>query len=256
MSSSVLKLFEKSSASVLSYYMASEEEDEPDHFKLGRAVHMASLEPKLFAECVILEQEFKGTGSRKERADWKAAQPATALILKPKEYMHIKGMIQSILDYPDAASLLSHGSPEISGYYRDAETGVKCKIRPDLWNEQKGILLDVKSCVDCSPRAFSRKIYEYKYHLSMAMYSEGIYQITGKRPTVCVFLAVEKKPPYERAVYICSEKMLQKGYEEYSSSMQKLKYCLDTKLWPCRQNEWEELDLPEFVYKKELEIYE
>ena len=256
-SSSVLKRFEKSAASVLCYYMTRDHEDEAEHFRLGRAIHCASLEPKKFIEVVVKQPEFSGTGSRKEKADWIAAQAKTAMILKEKEFLQVEGMVNSILEYPDAVSFMNRGVPEISGYYRDPITGIKCKLRPDLWDEELGILLDVKSCVDCSPYAFSKKIKDYGYHLSMAMYSEGIYQITGKRPKDCIFLAVEKKPPYECAIYFCKPEMLQKGYEEYNFAMQKLKFCLETKTWPRRQSEGEEIDLPQYVYKKEeLEIYE
>ena len=256
-SSTVLKLFDKSAASVLCYYMTRDEgEDEPEHFRLGRAIHVASLEPKKFIEFVVQQPEFKGTGSRREKAEWTAAQKKESIILSQKEFLQIEGMVNSVLQYPDAVALMNHGVPEISGYYRDKETGIKCKIRPDLWDEKNEVLLDVKSCVDCSPYAFSKRIYEYKYHLSMAMYAEGIYQITGKRPETWVFLAIEKKPPYECAIYICKEKMMKKGYEDYNFSMQKLKLCLETNQWPRRQDGMEELDLPEYVYKKELDIYE
>ncbi len=267
-SSSVLKLFHKSAASVYCYYMTtSQPDDEPEHFRLGRAIHTASLEPKEFAKFYVKEPIFTGftkdgresenSGAAKEkRKKWRASLAKECMVLSEKEYLQVEGMINAILDYPDAVLLMNNGIPEISGYYRDTATGIKCKIRPDLWSQETGILLDVKSCVDSSPWAFQKSVFQYKYHLSMAMYSEGIYQITGKKPEMCVFVAIEKKPPYEIGIYICAEKMLEKGYEEYNFAMKKLKHCLETNTWPRRQNGMEDLDLPEFAYKKEELIYE
>jgi len=254
--SSILKLFDISPAAVEAHYLTHETiEDEPEaeHFTLGRAIHAAALEPKRFVKIMTVAPEFKGEGSRKAKKEWMDAQPKGAMILKPKQHLQLTGMINSILNYPDAVKLLNNGCPEITGYYRDPDTGIKGKIRPDLWNEELGILLDIKSCVDSSPRVFSRKIFEYGYHLSMAMYSTGIQQITGNKPNYCIFLAIEKKPPYERALYVCTEMMLQKGFEEYKYRMEKFKYCLENKSWPYRQSGMDYLDLPEYAYRKEFE---
>ncbi len=260
--SSTLKLFYTSAAAVYSHYLIqapidNEEPDddlsEPVHFRLGRALHAASLETKRFMEHVIQVPDFKGEGSRAAKKKWIGSQKPGAIILKAKEYIQVEGMVNSILACPDAVLALRSGIPEYSGYYRDPETGIACRIKPDLWNEELGILLDVKTCRDSSPDAFSKQIKKHMYHLSMSMYADGIAQITGKRPNQCILLAVESKPPYECAVYICIDRMLQEGHEAYQFAMQKLRICLETGHWPARQSGMAYIDLPEWHYnKKEL----
>ena len=58
-----------------------------------------------------------------------------------------------------------------------------------------GAIWDLKTCQDASPDAFSKIVANYKYHLQAAVYS----LLTGRDDFQ--WLAVEKAPPYNSAVY-------------------------------------------------------
>ena len=276
--SSTLKLSFKSDAAVYAHYLVQEptqeeieeegEEDElpttktPDHLKLGSALHAAALEPVRFYETLIQEPKFSGKGMKARKAEWLASQPANATILKPKLYLQTEGMVNSFLARTEIKNLLMMGIPEMSGYYRHPDTGIKCKVRPDLWDEGNGILVDIKTTRNSSdPQEFWKDCKKYRYDLSMAMYADGIAHITGSRPAHCFFLVIEKTPPYECSLLRMTERMLQRGHEEYIFAMQKLEFCLKTGIWKSRQaalaTVWEDFDYPDFMYKKkENEIYE
>lgn len=267
--SSILKLMDVSPATVLTHYMTHDrEEKEPDHFRIGRAVHMAILEPRKFARNYIRMPEFTGrtkdgrestrsAEAIKAKKEWLEDLHPQALCLPEKQHLQLEGMINSVMGCSDAVALLKAGVSEQSGYYRHPTTGIKCKVRPDLWNPDAKVLIDVKSAEDSSLRVFSKKIHEYKYHLSMAMYADGLYRINGIKPEMSVFIVIEKLPPYQTAVYYCSDVMIQLGHEEYEHSMIKLKHCITTNHWPQRQaHGMEQIDLPAWVYKKGMEVYE
>lgn len=248
-SSSALKLFSKSPAAVQSYFLDQDDDDDAEHFKIGRALHAAVLEPAKFTEKLIRMPEFKGKGSRIEKAAFLGRQKPDAIILNDKSYLQIEGMINSILRHPSGGILnLNDCVAENSIYFRDPDTGIKCKVRPDLWSEKYSLLLDVKTCRDGGARAFSRTINELNYHLSMAMYAYGINLLTGKKPEMCLFIVVEKLPPYEAAFYYCTDRMLEKGYEKYKEAMKSLEKCLKDQKWPQRQLTHEPIDLPAWVY--------
>lgn len=263
----------ESPKTVLAHYETHEPTDvldalaEPQHFRLGRAAHLALLEPHVFAKTFLKEPAFTGltkdgrvsdksAEARESRLAWYKSLPPEALVLSEKLYLKLEGMVNSILNCPDACALLKQGIPELTGYYRHPSTGVLCKIRPDLWNEQVRVLIDIKTTENSSREAFSKSLYKYKYPLSMAMYADGIFQISGIQPETHVFVVVETKPPYLCAVYYLKESAFQLGYEEYQHSMIKLGHCITTGQWPQRQAYgMEEIDCPPYAYKKEV-IYE
>lgn len=201
-------------------------------FRIGRAVHMAILEPEVFQKNYVISPEFKGTGSVKLKADWRMSLPDSALILKEEEYEDLLGMINSVSKHGDACNILKNGKAEISGYFRDPITGIKCRIRPDFWHREMGAIMDVKTTISVKIEDFSKAIWNYRYDFQTAMYSHGIKQLEGMGVGYPLFLAIEKKPPYEVAVYCADDALLQNGYFDYQDAMGKLKTCISDNFWP------------------------
>ena len=75
-------------------------------------------------------------------------------------------------------------------------TGLQCKCRPDWISADGGILVDLKTTEDASPREFQRSIAKWRYHVQAGWYMAGIEAAYGTRPSGFIFIAVEKKPPF------------------------------------------------------------
>ncbi len=207
--------------------------EESAAFRIGHAAHMAILEPEKFEKCIVIQPEFSGTGSVKARQLWKHALSPGALTLKPEEYETVVRMVEGVWRHRAAKNILRNGQVEVSGYYRDELTGIKCRIRPDfLRMGNKVALLDVKTTVDISKASFSRSCASYNYGFQMAQYIEGIRLITGKNVDYPLFLAIEKKAPYECALYQADEEMLAIGLKDYRRALDLLKRSIDKNFWP------------------------
>lgn len=226
--------------------------EETDALRFGSAVHLAILEPELFQQKYVIMPQFSGTGSVKAKADWRLTLAAGSVILKEDEYNDLQEMINSVLRHTDACNILKNGKAEMSGYFYDPDTGIKCRIRPDFFVEGHMALMDVKTTQDVEASAFSRSIWTYRYDFQAAFYAEGIRLITGKPVQYPLFLAIEKKAPFECALYLADEGMMAKGLMDYRLAMTKLKECLQSQSWTGYQSKIQPIALPRWALNESL----
>lgn len=223
------------------------EPEETNALRFGHAVHLAILEPKLFEKLYVIMPRFAGTGSVKAKADWRLTLDAGAVILKEDEYNDLLEMINSVQRHQDACNILKNGKAEMSGYFADPDTGIKCRIRPDFFHEGLMALLDVKTTQDIEMSSFSKTIWKYRYDFQAAFYCEGIRLITGKNVQYPLFLALEKNPPFEVAVYMADEGMMAKGLMDYRFALNKLKECIEVSSWTGYQSKIQPISLPRWA---------
>ena len=259
-SSTGLKKILKSPASFYQYHVLGETEEPTDAMKFGSAFHMYLLEPAEFKRNYLRVPRFVGktkegkdsencAESRAMKEAWYKALPSTAVAMTDEEMDKLEGMLKALKRHKEAVNILKHGIPEVSGYYVDPETGILCKIRPDFYHVSVKLraLLDLKTAADCTKRRFQSVIYDRKYHLSLAMYCEGIKIITGEDVQYPVLLAIEKLAPYEIAGYVADKEMMAKGSEDYHHCLRTLKHCMTTNLWPGYQSKFEDIGLPSWA---------
>ncbi len=221
-----------------------------DAMKFGSLVHQAILEPNLFNKNYVVAPDFgdqRTKANREAKIEWMAGLSPSVTVCSEEELDHLKGMMDSLVRHDDAYALLKHGRSEISGYYRDPETGVKCRFRPDFLPDGLSALVDVKTTRDCTLDAFSRAIWNFRYDFQIAMYCEGVKQITGRRPEDAIFIAIEKTPPYEIAVYVADDALLERGMSDYRKCLRRLAECLKSSDWKGYQSGLRTIGLPSWA---------
>lgn len=237
-----------------------EEEEEKDHFRFGRAAHMAILEPKKFEEVYIVEPVHEGLtqdgkmstqskAAKEAKQKWRDALPPGSMVITELEMVTLTGMIESLMAHPQASQMFMDGRPEVTGLWTHEETGIRCRIRPDYLTDKDGNLyiLDLKTTRDMSKGLFSNDIARLRYHLSLAFYYDGIKKITGRQPAAAAFVVSEKTPPYSCGVYWAPDDMLDQGRQWYGYALKVLKRCMDTGEWPGPQGEGELINLPRWT---------
>lgn len=250
-SSSNLKIIvEKSPKAFLMGHNGLLRRGESTAFRIGSALHMAILEPELFKKSFVIQPKFSGTGMMAAKADWRLGIKHDAVILKQEEYDDLQEMINSVLSHQDACNILKDGKTEQSGYFRDVDTGIKCRIRPDFLHFGHMALLDVKTTTDVRASEFMKSIWNYRYDFQMAMYVEGIQLITGKPVQYPLMLAIEKKPPFECAMYLCDEAMMTKGLQDFKLATSRLKECIDNAMFESYQRKIQPISLPHWALKE------
>lgn len=188
--------------------------DEPTAaMRLGSAAHCAVLEPERFAS------EYVNVGDvNYATKDGKAARDAVLAAgknpIKQDEYDAADAISAAVRSNRAAFNILNvPGVRESALLWTDADTGVKCKGRVDLFAPGL-VLADLKTTANAGPEAFSDSIYRYGYHRQLAMYRDGYKAITGEDLEPAI-IAVENDAPYCCAVYRLDDQAMELGRREY-----------------------------------------
>ena len=209
--------------------------------RLGTGMHAALLEPGVFAGGYVV---FAGYRKGKEYDTFVEANGGK-VILNEVEHKSIVGMRDAVLAYDeiDLGRAIKIGTSELSIYWTDGETGVKCRIRPDSFSQYGA--LDLKSTDDARPEAFARQAARLGYDIQAAMYSEGLRRFFGELPFY--FVAVEESAPHGVWVHKASVTFLAAGTRKFRAGLRLFKHCQETGQWPCYRGSFTELDLPRWA---------
>lgn len=216
-------------------------------FDFGEACHFAILQPELFEAKV-----FRGPEDRRGNK-WKDAEEFCKgegkLLLTAPDYEGVMTIRDAVHANVWINSIITGGKPmiEASGYWIDPTTGQLCRCRPDLYREDLGILLDVKSTVSAHPDAFARSVINYGYHSQEAFYSDG-WRTLGKKVDGFVFLAWEKKSPYAYAVYELPPSIVEEGRAIMRNALHAHAACQNANHWPAYGDGVTELSFKRWAY--------
>ena len=111
-------------------------------------------------------------------------------------------MLQSCARDSVIQKLLKNTEYQNSYFWTDEKTGVNLKTRPDLVKVEKGVVIDVKTTRDASPKGFSQQAANLEYPIQAAIQMRGLIE-TGQHPKIEAYywLAVEKEAPYNAQIY-------------------------------------------------------
>ena len=238
-----------------------DEEDEADHFKVGKMVHMAILENKRFKETYITMPEFvaptqdgkmsaQSKGAKEKRAAWLADLPPGAKVCTTDQLDMITGIAEAIMRHPQGPKLLKDCKPEIAGYYRDPETGLRCRIKADLIKIDGSALTDMKTAKSSDEVFFGSQAFNHRYDIQLFMYREGARIINGKTPDLLTSLVIEKKRPFEPAIFFWTPEDLIQAEVDYRAGLRKIRNCIEENKWPFRQENISRIRTPQwFIHR-------
>lgn len=224
--------------------------------RIGSLFHGLVLEPERvrIAVAPVCDKRTKDG-----KATWEAfcLENAGAEIVTAEEGEMLTGMVASVRAHPAASKLLSGpGIAEGSAYWVDEQSGELCRCRPDFYRSDLGIIVDLKSTEDASPKEFARSIANYRYHMQSAYYQDGVEASTGDYIKGFVFVACEKKSPYAVAVYQLDMQGVEAGRIEYKRLLLDLADCKASGKWPAYSDRIETISLPAWAAKEIFNEYE
>lgn len=206
-----------------------------DAMTLGSAVDCLVFNPELFNERFAVAEQCGALTQKKERCSkrgvirldvygddpstkWHCSQHSnftdyiydTSIeVLSEDQSTTAYTMAKAVLNHEGASVLLnSCDSFQISLVWR--ENNLLCKGRLDGLSSELKTIIDLKTCADASPEAFSRKIADFSYHRQAAMYLRGA-TYHGIDVKNYVIIAVESEPPFAVALYTLTERSVQPG---------------------------------------------
>lgn len=216
---------------------------------LGRAIHLAVLEPARFETEVAV---FDGLVRRGKAWDEFQELNADRTILKPSEVEQCLSVRDAVRNSPVASPYLTGGVAEQTVTWTDPATGIACKARPDYLCADGKTFVDLKSARDIDERSFGSAAARYGYANQLAWYREGQYR-SGLGERTPVLIAVEHEPPYDVGVFTVDEDLLYTALAECQELLRRVALCRSTGKWPGRYGAAVPLALPRWAYVEDDE---
>lgn len=224
------------------------EDDQTPALLFGALVHCLILEPAQFEQ----RYEIIAANTNKRTGDWRKFKDEHQhkQLIDAADYeraLCIRGAVQG---HPEAARLLTlaHGVAEKPMWARDPVTSVLVKIKPDFHNEKLGAFVDVKTTADASYEKFARDVFKLRYHVQDAFYSD-VAAWSGVPVRAFAFIAVEKEPPYEVAVYCLDDDSRELGRAAYREDLNAYAACLDSGVWHGYDRQIQAMRLPTWAFR-------
>ena len=247
-SNSMLKHLARSPAH-LQAYLENPPEQTPAML-FGQIVHQLLLEPDKPWTWAVRPPGLDGRS--REGREWKA-RVGNKPVLDHEEWLNVEGVVASMRTHPTARLALGNGKSEVS-VFKPFTLGrsVLRKARIDFVNGGNA-LVDIKTTEDARPDAFSRTVFNMRYHVQAAYYLD-IWNDSlpeGETPKASfVFIAVEKTPPFAVAVYDLAREAINAGRKEYIRLLQLYMECEEQGRWPAYNPDIQELNLPAWATRK------
>ena len=243
------------------HYIETEDDQDTAAKSFGRLFHCASLEPEVFANTYKVLPDNAPRDLRRFRDAKKPSIETLASIdwwdqwesdnrgkvmVSANDYDKAQFMGQSVRNHPEAAGLLIGGRREVTMRWIDAETGLACKSRVDLY-EPGEFQMDLKSCTDASKEGFGRAIAGYNYDLQGAHYLDGV---RANNDTIkwFIFLACESTAPYVCQPYILDANAEERGWKLRQRAIKRQAECLAAGRWPGYSDHIEEISMPTWAF--------
>lgn len=207
--------------------------DDSRHFTIGTALHELILEPAFFKENYLVTPKFdmRTTAGKTAYADFQMISRGKTL-LNIEEYEMLIKMGESASRNETFTNLIVDSYRELSCYTTDEKTGLAIRMRPDSFAKGKSTITDIKTCQSSSYKSFKSDVYKYGYSITAAFYCDFLNRENY------VFCAIEKQPPYQTALYILDDEMIDYGRKQYRMALDLMKWSLDNDYW-CSYNEFE-----------------
>lgn len=205
-----------------------QDEEKMKTFDFGDAMHAICLEPdRLESEFVVMpEVNLRTNAGKEEKAEFEAAN-ADKKILSADDHKKLVLMFDSVMAHPQARDLIeADGVCEGSYFWRDEETGIDCKCRPDKEIESRRLLVDVKTTDTL--KKFSFSVEDFRYFVQDPFYCDGVGHF--KDQPKMLFLAIQKTIEcgrYPVHVWSLPEEAIIEGRKCYRSDLRKYRNFLD-----------------------------
>jgi len=224
----------------------------------GSWFHTLMLEPHLVESDWVISPAGVNYGTVKY-LEIQAANPGKQCVPTDVRERFLK-MREACLANPFAAQAIETGFKEISAWWIDAETGLLCKARPDIYLQGARILVDLKTTSDASPKSFAKSCINYGYMKQGAFHTDGFNHATrqaakrkfGTDPSDAVdsfvMIAVESCEPFGVAIYTLPSDAFEIGRRQYRKNLTAIQGCHDSGVWAGYPKEIQTLELPAYAY--------
>lgn len=248
------------------HWMTAPSEPATKAMSIGTATHLAVFEPEKFdKEVVVIPEDAPKKPTKAQMEAKKPSEDAVEaiawykefyakagdrLILNQEEYAQVMGMATAVRGNEEIIPYLTHPSAKIESSIVSVEKvnglDIVCKGRCDLITMDNTVIVDLKTCEDCSQDGFNKNSNSMGYWMQAAHYIK-ICRASGIPVEKFVFIAVEKNPPYCTALYSYDESSLERAFQIREALMKRLSNCIASNKFPAHTSGVGSLSLPPWI---------
>lgn len=199
----------------------------------GSLVHALVLEPHLAGKDFAVFPGF-ADGRNAEYKEFLASNTGRLVVDEPtfargrrlaEKILHREVYGRPFGDY------VAEGIPEASIYFEEPTTGLKLRVRLDLYHPEYSF--DLKSTRHATMNAFIRDSLDMHYDLQAFMYTFGRTMYDGSAsPKPFVFIAAESEEPHSVHVVRAGDSYLSNGAKKFQEVLSLYWACTKAGLWP------------------------
>ena len=224
----------------------------------GRVFHLALQEPEEFARtCRVMPEmplrskddktAFLATcgvdGDPSQKADdlrdhVSQVWALTGVVSVSEQWLATMRAMCDSLNMPQHAeqrTLVVRGKKELELYWADRETGIQCKARVDSWDEETGIVSDLKRTESIGEWEFRRELRNRGYIYQGAWYMRALRE-SGYDPRTFAFCCASPVAPHCWASYECDPADLRIADDRHQETLRRLRDCLEANSWQSRND--------------------
>lgn len=216
---------------------------EAAHLTLGQAAHHLLLGEPNFRKIFVLRPtelphyktgEFRAWhGANTECKEWLQKQTAAGLsVITADQLDDIKGMAKQLGLNAMVRDGILRGLIEHSLFWKDKESGVWLKCRPDAIPTASGDFANLKTARSVQWLDLQRAIADYAYHMGAAMEREGARAVLGFSLSSYALVFVQSTGPWSVRVVQLKPDDIELGWQQCRKAIKAFAAGMKTGRWP------------------------
>lgn len=206
---------------------------EKQHFSIGRAAHHLILGEANFREHFAVRPEEFPDWRSKASQEWRAKQIlAGKTVLSQEDIESIRGMAEELAKEPLVQQGVLNGEIERSLIWKDPETGIWIKSRPDALPASCSDAGDLKTTTSVADDDLAQTIGEFRYDMQGAVVRRAFREVLNVEMTSFNLAFVEKTYPHCTAIRSVPMADIDEADLDVQVALRMLKRCLQTGIWP------------------------
>jgi hypothetical protein len=216
-----------------SYLNPQRSEGDNPAFAIGRAAHKLLIEGRSG-----FDEEFAVRPT--QWADWRTAAAkewreeqinAGKTVITMDDVEAIGRMAQALGEHPLVRAGILDGMIERSLVWKDEETNVWVKARPDAMPDVR-TLSDLKTTASVDDDNIRRTLRSFGYHVQGGVAAEGVKATVGEEIQDFTLVFVEKSPPYAVRIVTIPPEDIERGRQQMRWALREFAKCVASNQWP------------------------